>query len=145
MKTIAVFIFTGLLAASLPADCQATETPAQKIRRLEEMERTAISNGDTATLFRLWSAEYVVNNPNNMIMNAAQIKGYMQKGGMDHSAFTRNIEKITFMKDIAVVMGSEAAPVGNTGKTVTRRYTNVWIKSDTSWQLCARQATNIMQ
>jgi len=32
----------------------------------------------------------------------------------------------------------------NGGKSITRRYTNVWIKNDTSWQLAARQASNII-
>jgi hypothetical protein len=31
----------------------------------------------------------------------------------------------------------------NAGKTVKRRYTNIWIKNKNSWQLVARQATII--
>ena len=32
----------------------------------------------------------------------------------------------------------------NAGKTVTRRYTNIWLKTKGIWLLTARQATNIV-
>jgi len=148
MKTIQQIFFSFLFFISLNAYCQAKETPAQAIRRLEEQERTAILKGDTAALFTLWSPDYVVNNANNMILTAAQIKSFIRSGGIDYTSFTRNIEKITFIKDIAIVMGTEmVAPKNksdNAGKSVTRRYTNVWLKSDSSWQLTARQTTNIL-
>jgi ketosteroid isomerase-like protein len=116
-----------------------------EIKRLEEQERVAVTGGDTTTLFRLWSPDYVVNNPNNMILTAAQIKKFMRSTGMDKSSFTRNIEKISFVKDVAIVMGSETVTVkdknGNAGKPVYRRYTNVWIRNGNGWNLSARQAT----
>jgi len=90
----------------------------------------------------------VVNNPNNMILTAGQIKAFIRNGGIDVSSFTRNIEKIVFIKDVAIVMGAEIITPKNKsdngGKNLMRRYTNIWIKSDTSWQLSARQASNII-
>ena len=132
----------------LIAWCQATETASQKIRKLEDMERIAVMKGDTTMLFRLWAEDYVVNNPNNMILTAGQIKAFIRNGGIDVSSFTRNIEKIVFIKDVAIVMGAEIITPKNKsdngGKNLMRRYTNIWIKSDTSWQLSARQASNII-
>ena len=148
MKTMHLLVFLLLLVAPPEAFCQAKETPAQKIRRLENMESAAVMKGDTATLFKLWSEDYIVNNPNNMILTAGQIKAFTQSGGMDSSSFTRNIEKMIFVKDIAIVMGSElVAPKNksdNAGKSITRRFTNIWIKADTSWKFSARQATNVL-
>jgi hypothetical protein len=148
MKTISAFLVLFLFIISFNGYCQATETPAQKIRRLEDLERASILKEDTETLFKLWSAEYIVSNPNNMILNAAQIKGFIRSGGIDHTPFTRNIERMTFTKDIAIVMGTEIVSpknkADNDGKNVTRRFTDVWTKTDTSWQLSARQATNIL-
>ena len=146
MKTILLF-FSFLFFISLPMYSQVAETPARKIRRLEDLERNSVMKGDTAVLFKLWSPDYVVNNPGNMILTAGQIKSFVRSGGMDSSSFTRNIEKMVFIKDVAIVMGTEVvAPKNksdNGGKNMIRRYTNIWIKSDTSWQLSARQATNI--
>lgn len=147
MKTIAAFFFLFLFGAPLYTYCQ-TETPAQKIKRLEDMERLAGINGDTATLFRLWSDVYVVNNPNNNILTAGQLKSIIRGGSMDTTSFARNIEKMVFTKNIAIVMGHEIMPPKNKndngGKTTTRRFTDVWTKSDTTWQLSARQSTNIL-
>ena len=148
MKTISPLFFLLLFALPQTAWCQVKETPAQAIRRLEETERTLVISGDAEKLFKLWSDDYVVNNPGNMILTAAQIKSSIRGGGMRGVSYTKYIEKITFVKDIAIVMGSEIVEPkdknDNGGKPTTRRYTNVWIKSDTSWQLTARQASNIL-
>ena len=148
MKKIPSRCFLLLFLLPFNAFCQVTETPAQKIARLEDMERAAVISGDTATLFRLWADVYVVNNPNNTVLTVGQIKGLIRGGGMDSTAFTRNIEKMVFTKGIAIVMGHEiAAPKNkndNGGKTTTRRFTDIWTKSDTTWQLSARQSTIIL-
>jgi len=48
---------------------------------------------------------------------------------------------------MAVVMGEDIVkPQGNmqdAGKTVTRRYTDVWMKAQNKWKLIIRQATII--
>jgi len=148
MKTIASFCVLFLLALPVRSLCQGSTTATAEIRKLEEQERMAVTNGDTTALFALWSADYVVNNPNNMILTAAQIKKFVRGTGMDKTSFTRNIEKISFIKDVAVVMGSETVTPkdknGQAGKPVYRRYTNIWIKNDNSWMLSARQATSTL-
>jgi len=62
-------------------------------------------------------------------------------------AFERNIEKITFNENVAIVMGGETIkPQGqqiNAGKTVSRRFTHVWLYKNNQWSIIARQATNI--
>ena len=57
------------------------------------------------------------------------------------------LEKITFNDNVAVVMGGEIIkPQGhqvNAGKTVSRRFTHVWLYKNNQWSLIARQATII--
>jgi len=148
MKTTTSLFILFLFAMPVSGYCQAAETPAQKIKRLEETERSLVTTGDAEKLFKLWSDDYVVNNPGNMILTAAQIKDAVRGGGIRSVSYIKHIEKITFIKDIAIVMGSEIVEpkdkFDNGGKSITRRYTNVWIKNDTTWQLAARQATNII-
>ena len=145
MKTIPRLLIFFFCTVSMHSFCQSGANSINQIKNLEEQERMAVTNGDTAALFRLWAPDYVVNNPNNMILTAAQIKKFMRSTGMDKTSFTRNIEKISFMKDVAIVMGSEMVTPkdknGNATKPVYRRYTNVWIKNDNGWNLSARQAT----
>jgi len=115
------------------------------VRKLEEQERQAILKKDTVQLAHLMSKKIVVQNPENAIVGFQQIIGRSKSGKINYSFFERQIDKITFVNGIAVVMGLETLiPQGtsqNAGKTVQRRFTNVWTKERGGWKLTARQAT----
>lgn len=115
------------------------------IRRLEEAEREAILKSDTVQLTNLMSKNIVVQNPENAIVGFRQIMDRIKGGKINYSVFERKIDNIAFMNGIAVVMGLETlTPQGDTqnaGKTVKRRFTNVWTKENDNWKLTARQAT----
>ncbi len=124
---------------------QSNET---EIRNLENLEREAVLKGDTTSLFnKYWSPNMVVNTPANRVGTIEGTKIGLRTGKIDYSSFDRVIEKITFTENIAIVMGQEIIkPKGwsdNVGKTVTRRFTNIWMKSKKEWRLVARQATII--
>ena len=111
------------------------------------MEATAILKGDTIMLFKLLSPKIVVHNPENSIVKFDKIIERIRNGKIDYSSFERVIENISFAENIAIVMGKETiTPNGvtiNAGKTVTRSFTNIWMKYKDSWRLTARQATII--
>lgn len=115
------------------------------IRRLEHAEKEAIFKRDTMQLNNLMSKDIVVHNPENTIVGFRQIMDRIKAGKINYSIFERKIENIAFMNGIAVVMGLETlVPQGdsqNAGKTVQRRFTNVWTKENNAWKLTARQAT----
>ena len=117
------------------------------IRRLENEERNAILKGDTTMLYQLMSSQIVVHNPENTIVNLKQIIQRIKSGKINYGSFDRHIEKITFIGDAAIVMGEEIlVPQGssqNANKTVTRRFSNIWMKEHNVWKLAARQATII--
>ena len=115
------------------------------IRRLEEKEREAILKSDTVQLATLMSEKIVVQNPENAIVGFRQIMDRIKSGKINYSLFERRIDKVTFVNGIAVVMGLETLiprdQTQNAGKTVHRRFTNIWTKEKGSWKLTARQAT----
>jgi hypothetical protein len=120
------------------------------IRQLEEQERQAILNQDTVTLERLWSEEFIVNNPGNRItMSRGDALELVKRGLIRYAAFERRIEAIRFNDDVAIVMGAETVePVGDTpraGEIVDRRYTNIWRKKEVTWHMIARHANVIYQ
>ncbi|MEP6927370.1 MAG: nuclear transport factor 2 family protein [Ginsengibacter sp.] len=127
--------------------CSAQQPDEAVIRGLENSEREAILKGDTAMLFKLWSPDIVVNNPVNIVVTLEQIKERLRTGHIDYSSFERIIEKIAFEKNVAIVMGKETLTpqkaTENAGKTVTRRFTNIWMKENGNWRLSVRQATVI--
>ena len=122
--------------------------PEESIRSLENQERTAVLSGDTATLERLWSSTMIVNNPQSSISaDRAVVLGLVRKGLIRYSSFERTIEAIRFDGEVAIVMGAEqVAPVGDApraGQTVHRRFTNIWKRKGTTWEMIARHANVI--
>jgi ketosteroid isomerase-like protein len=118
------------------------------IRQLEEQERQAVLAGDTTALERLWSEEFIVNNPQNRITTSrGDVLALVQRGLIRYAAFERRIEAIRFNDDVAIVMGAEIVePVGDApraGELVERRYTNIWRKKETTWRMIARHANVI--
>lgn len=119
-----------------------------EIRNVENLQTKAILKGDTSAMYDLWSSAIVVNNPYNIIMTMDQIKKVFRTGKVENtSTLDVDIEKITIVENIAIVMGKEAlTPQGtadHSGKKVTRRFTNIWMKNNGAWKLTARQATII--
>ena len=118
-----------------------------EIRKLEDAQREAFLNKDTATLYKLFSPDFIVNAPTNKVTSLSLLKQLIRTGYVDMEAFERITEKVTFIDNIAIAMGNETlTPSGkmpNAGKTVKRRYTNIWMKQNNSWQLVARQSTII--
>jgi ketosteroid isomerase-like protein len=143
-------IFTTLIAVAFfvlnQKFCMAQDAREAEIRNVENLQTQAILKNDTTALYKLWSPQIVVNNPYNMVVTMDQIKGIFRSGKVGNtSSFDVAIEKITFVQDVAIVMGKETlTPQGSadySGKTITRRFTNIWMKEDGEWKLTARQAT----
>jgi hypothetical protein len=119
-----------------------------EIRRLENLERESVLKGDSLALFdKIWSPQMVINTPANVVGTVERTKALLRSGGLSYLSFERNIEKITFHGNVAIVMGEEKIkPQGkqpNAGKLVTRRFMHVWMSSNNSWSIIARQATII--
>ena len=119
-----------------------------EIRRLENLERESVLKSDSAVLFdKIWSPNMIVNTPANVVGTVEGTKNHLRSGNLNYLSFERNIEKITFNDNVAIVMGGEVIkPQGrqiNAGKTVSRRFTHVWLYKNNSWSIIARQATII--
>ena len=126
----------------------AQDSGESEIRRLENLERESVLKGDSLALFdKIWSSNMVVNTPANVVGTVEGTKAHLRSGDLNYLSFERNIEKITFNDSVAIVMGGEKIkPQGqqiNAGKVVTRRFTHVWMYSNNSWSIIARQATII--
>ena len=134
------FIFVATLAFGQSDD-------EIEIRRLEKHWTELLDKGDTTSLLKIWSIDYVVNNPNGKIVTPKEIVALM-KSGHKFPAVERIIEKITFIQDIAIVMGKELQQPANMTtdqkEWIPRRFTNVWIKTTNGWQLAARQSSKVI-
>lgn len=127
--------------------CLSQVNDELEIRKLEELEGKSWVTKDSTTLYKLFSPKLVVNSPLNKVATLDVIKMLFRTGKIDISSSEKVIEKVSFIKGMAVVMGRDIVkPQGgmaNSGKTVTRQYTDIWIKENNEWQLTIRQATII--
>jgi|SRR6185312_2430142 len=119
-----------------------------EIRDIENKRVEAILNQDLPAFFNFFASGFVATNPMNKIATKDEVFEIFRKGLAGNvSSFKADIEKITFVNGIAIVMGLETLqPKGasmHAGKTVSRRFTNVWIKNGDAWKITARQATII--
>ena len=142
-RTISFFILLVICQYGFAQDSRESE-----IRRLETLERESIVKGDSLPLFdKIWSPQMVINTPANSVGTVEGTKAVFRAGNLRYKEFERDIEKITFHENLAIVMGGEKIkPQGsqqNAGKTVSRRFTHVWLFANGNWSLIARQATII--
>ena len=137
-----------VLAVFVPgsASAQSVKQKAkieQEIRRLDLAHADAILRGDLAALDKLWTEDFKVNNPFNQIDRADRIR----TGAVTYSSFIRDPETVLIHGDTVIVMGREiVVPKGSSpdaGKTINRRYTNIWMKRSGQWRLIARHASVI--
>jgi ketosteroid isomerase-like protein len=119
---------------------------ARALRQLEDQERIAVLEGDSASLERVWSEDFTVNNPMNRISpDRTAVLDLVRRGALRYSSFDRRIEQLRVLGDLAIVMGAETVqPVAKPPvPPVQRRFTHVWRKEAGNWRLLARHANNI--
>ena len=147
MRSILLLAAIVGLTAGLVSGQSATQKAAieQEVRELDLSHADAVRRGDLAALDKLWTEDFRVNNPFNEIDKADRIR----TGAVTYSSFVREPESILIHGDTVIVMGREiVVPKGNSpdaGKTVNRRYTNIWMKRKGRWRLIARHASVICQ
>lgn len=148
MKKLLSLLAASLFMTGITNNISAQDPREAEIRNLENLERESVMKSDSGALFdKIWSPKMVVNTPANVVGTVEGTKQIFRTGGLKYLSFERNIEKIAFNDDVAIVMGGEVIkPQGtqpNAGKTVSRRFTHVWKFSNNNWSIIARQATII--
>jgi len=148
MKQLFNLLITSLFLTCVSNTLVAQDQREAEIRRLENLERQSLLTNDSAALFdKIWSAGMVINTPANVVGTAEGTKHLFRTGALNYLSFERSIEKITFNDNLAIVMGGEVIkPHGsqpNAGKTVSRRFTHIWLYKNALWSIIARQATII--
>ncbi len=143
--TIVTCILTGSVLGQKAKQNDALE---QSIRKLELAESDAVVRSDVAALEKLWAEDFTVNNPNNQISRGSkEVLERVRSGLLNYSSFVREIESVGFYGDTIIVMGLEKlVPSGasaDAGKTIRRRYTNIWMKKKGKWFLTVRHANVI--
>lgn len=122
----------------------------EEIRKLDMAHAAAIFKGDAAALDKLMDDDVTVNHPTNRIVKEKQeLLDLINQGVIRYTSFERYPETFLFFEDIVIVMGSEivvpAPGAPNAGKSLKRRYTNIWMNRDGAWRLTVRHANNVCE
>ncbi|HSW54360.1 MAG TPA: nuclear transport factor 2 family protein [Ignavibacteriaceae bacterium] len=152
MKVIFAFLLLfSFCSISIPQESNSIdrETIIKQITQLEEAELKAILESDTIALRKMWAEDVHVNSPTNIVVNRAQVFDRIKSTFIKYSLYTREQEYYGVYDDVVIVMGNEVViPSGDNpakGKTLKRRYTNVYKKFEDGWRLIARHANIIRE
>lgn len=101
---------------------------------------------DVEAVAALSAKDLVVNTPANRVARLETVLGFFRAGHMNYESVDVTIEAVDARRDHVVIMGEEVVKpketAPNAGKTVRRRFTDVWRKEpDGEWRLTIRQAT----
>ncbi len=119
------------------------KTIEAEVRNLDSLHAAAVLSGNLQEMDKYWTEDFMVTNPFNEIDRADRIRN----GAVTYSSFERKCEAVQIHENTAVLMGKETVvPKGKSpdaGKTIIRRYTNIWMKLNGQWRLVARHASVI--
>ena len=151
-KTVALFLLLSM-PLGVVAMAQDRSADEEQVRSLDDQERIAALKRDIPALERLWSEQFTVNAPNNQVVvgRRAVLDTFVRAGVINFSTFERQVEFIRSDGDFVIIMGLETVePVSDApsaglvaGRTIKRRFTNVWKKEKGTWRLLARHANVI--
>jgi hypothetical protein len=148
--SLATILSLLILSGTATAQSRSlSDTAETEIRRLEAEQVEYLMNGKVAEMKKNWDADFTVNNPFNVVQDAAT--GPIQTGVLTYSKFERNIEKVLHHDSVIIVMGNElvvpkTAPKGSSHETnqpIKRRFTNIWMLKGGKWMIIARHANEV--
>ncbi len=99
---------------------------------------------DAAGVRTVWAEDFVVNSPNNDVLDREKVIAVMQDDFLDYRDFHKHITFVGEKPEVTVVMGYDTmVPLKGpgAGRQVVRPFTDVWARRPAGWQLIARQAT----
>ncbi len=140
---ITVVAFISSASLSFGQSEQEKLAIEKEVIKLDLEHADAVLRGDQDAMNNYWTEDFIVTNPFNEIDQADRIK----KGIVTYASFVRESEAIRIYGNTVIVMGREKViPKGSSpdaGKTINRRYTNIWMLRDGKWRLVARHANVI--
>jgi len=106
----------------------------------------AFAAQDIDKVSALFAKDLIVNTPANRVARREQVLGFFREARMNYESGETTIEALDVRGDHVVLMGEEVIrprdTAANAGKTVRRRFTDVWRQEgDGRWLLTIRQAT----
>ena len=105
---------------------------------------------DTISMKQFYPDDMVVTNPYNQVINKRQVLDRVKSNFIKYSYIETVVDYYHFENDdLLVVIGNETivptadANRDDRGKTVRRRFTEIWVKRNSEWKQVIRHFNNI--
>src|SRR5215207_6452324 len=139
---LSLFLWAGTAAAQSNSERRKFE---REVRLLDRAAAKAILERDEAAIERYFAPNSITNNPRGGVTYGNEgVKALFKSGVINYASFERSIEHIELHGNTVIVMGNETLTMvvkdGKPGDVIKRRYTNVWMKKGSKWQIIARHA-----
>lgn len=133
----------GLASAS--AASTGTPAPAREIRALEDRRYQAMVTGDLATLETLLGDDLVYTHSTSLVDSKTSYLEKLAAKKVVYRKAERPEEHIQLWGDTAVITGEVRLEVLVDGgpRAMRSRFTNVWARRPTGWQMVAWQSTPV--
>ena len=142
------FLLVTLLFAATSANAQTpakSDATTQAIMQLENSLDDALLKGDAAALDKLIANDWFVKSENTTIVTKAQLVGYMKSNGSPWSSIKDHDVNVRIHDSAAVVDGYSSRKLKGSETQLNFRFTRVYAKSGTGWQLVAMHAEKLNQ
>jgi len=135
------------LIQSISLNIYGQKSKEEQIRKMEQLQVQSLLEQDSMIIQNILASDLLVNAPTNTVFDMKTVMKAFRMGYINYSSYEQQIDTIQIIDNIGIVMGLEimkpAGLTANVGKTVKRRFTDVWMYKNKQWQMIARQATNI--
>ncbi len=113
--------------------------------RLNNLYDSAIVHEDITTLKRLYAKDYVYTNPEGKLLTKDEQTTSISSSEIKWHEGKSTEVRVKVYGKMAIVTGLFVARGDYRGNplNINERYTSVWMKGDTSWQLIAEQGNVI--
>jgi hypothetical protein len=122
-----------------------SSTWEQDIRAREEENRLAFLARDVAVLDRLWTDDFLVNSPVNIVNDKVRTLELVRSGRVRHVSLSAEIERLARHDDVVVVMGADRVTDPPDDTITRRRFTNLWRLEGGTWRCFARHANAVVE
>jgi ketosteroid isomerase-like protein len=137
-----VFAFV-LCATAADAQTAAPKMPPEIGAAYSRLGKAIVTH-DVQGVKQVWAEDFIVNAPNNAILQREEVIAAMQSDLLDYRDFKKVTEYVGQHGDATIVMGHDTMiPLMGpcAGKQIIRRFTDFWMRDPAGWKLVARQAT----
>ena len=117
------------------------------LTKLNTSYDSALLRSDTARIGRLYANDFEYITPEGQIRNRKEQLDQIKNGGLLLQHAQSDEVKIRLYGDMAVLTGVFTGRGVYRGNPIDsrERYSSVWIRKDTSWQMVMEQGTRIAQ